>query len=581
MKHFLMALGGLLLMCMPALAQPVPRVETYAGYAFTRFHGSNVSSPIDPAFNTDIPSFNANGGVLQLVINTKKGWLGFVADAGAYHKGSIGGFDIETTVVNYSFGPRVWFNKKHRINPYAQVLVGGTYAAMTKGFAPLFPQLRTGSTTDSAFGLLAGVGLDIRLHRHIAFKPFEASYFYTRLNNPVLDSGRMQDNFRYTGGVAFLFGGEKPAPPPPQPAATRVCPDGTVVPVSQPCPNVNMKLALSPTTATVCQGETVPFTLTTDANLNTSFQWSVNGQNVSQGRDFQFGTAGVNPGTYEIKVAGSGPGLNPAAASATVTVKEYQPPTGTVTASPSEIMGGEKSTLSSNFTGQCGGPIQPATYTASEGRIVDSQFDSTGICDPSSRTEQRKVVTITATARDDKSSGSATTTVTVVCKASAAAVRLPDVLFPMDSSRVNNCGKRILIEQVQSYFQRDPGGQVVLSGHAAENEKVHGLAEQRVRNAAAVITAGTGVCLSIPASQVIVAAPGTDQQGVSFQPGFCGASTSVGATPERPGQMVKPGDTKAEARRVVVWFVPSGGQLPESLGNHSTAASLNITACPK
>jgi hypothetical protein len=191
-------------------------------------------------------------------------------------------------------------------------------------------------------------------------------------------------------------------------------------------------------------------------------------------------------------------------------------------------------------------------------------------------------VTITATAADERGgTGSATTTVTVVCKASAAAIRLPDVLFPADSSRVNNCGKRILLEQVRSYFERDPGGQVVLSGHNAPNEKVHGLAEQRVRNAAAVITAGTGVCLSIPASQVIVAAPGVDQNGVSFQPGFCGASTSIGATPERPGQMVKAGDTKAEARRVVVWFVPSGGQLPESLGDHRTAASLSISGCPK
>jgi hypothetical protein len=87
---------------------------------------------------------------------------------------------------------------------------------------------------------------------------------------------------------------------------------------------------------------------------------------------------------------------------------------------------------------------------------------------------------------------------------------------------------------------------------------------QRALNAAAVISAGTGVCLSIPQSQVLLNATGANQNGVSFEPGFCG--TSIG------------GDASS-TRRVEVWFIPPGGQPPP----YQNASSLPVTAfgCPK
>src|SRR5260370_30204770 len=47
-------------------------------------------------------------------------------------------------------------------------------------------------------------------------------------------------------------------------------------------------------------------------------------------------------------------------------------------------------------------------------------------------------------------------------------------------------------------------GTVVLVGHSSNDETNAKLAQERVSNAAAVITAGTGVCLSIPPAQVQV-----------------------------------------------------------------------------
>ena len=167
--------------------------------------------------------------------------------------------------------------------------------------------------------------------------------------------------------------------------------------------------------------------------------------------------------------------------------------------------------------------------------------------------------------------GTATTTITVIKKAVITPIRLPDVLFDANSARVNNCGKRILLEQLRAYFERDSGGKAVLVGHSSSDEKPMNLAEQRALNAAAVITAGTGVCLAIPQTQVIVSWPGVEQNGVGFEPGFCSSSVRGGLS------------GPAEMRRVEVWFVPPAGQLPSSLTTSQDASSLPVSSlgCPR
>jgi hypothetical protein len=126
------------------------------------------------------------------------------------------------------------------------------------------------------------------------------------------------------------------------------------------------------------------------------------------------------------------------------------------------------------------------------------------------------------------------------------------------------------LEQVRSYHERDSGGTVVLVGHNSSDETHPNLAMQRAMNAAAVITAGTGVCLAIPQDQVQISAPGVDQNGVSFESSFC--KSSVG-----------PVGPNTEMRRVEVWFVPSGGQLPPSVTNNQSAAVMQVSnlGCPK
>lgn len=539
--------GVVTLLSLTAAAQDIPRGEAYFGYSWVRFSSDNAVN------------FNANGGNLQLAYNFNR-WLGVVGDFGGYHKGDINGLVINTTVASFMAGPRFSFNKRGRINPYVQGLFGGAFRATSGLVAFALP----GDVT--RFALLAGGGVDIKMGHHLAIRPVEADYFYTRIDHPEL-AVPMRNNLRLSAGVNFFIGGEKPTPPPP--------------PAPAPKPKPVLSMGLTPPRTEVCEGETVPLTPTLSGTpAGVTYKWTVNGQPAGTGNQFEFSTKGKTPGPYRIGVMAEGQGYQSAQAETSITVKEYRPPTGTVQASPTEVLVGGKSALTASFEGQCGGVIGAPVFTASEGAVNGTEFDSTGVTfDAAAKGDQRKQVTITASATDERNNtGTATTMVTVIQPPVISAVRLPDILFPSGSARVNNCGKRVLLEQLRSYFERDPGGKAVLVGHQVAGEAAN-ISQERVRNAAAVITAGSGICTSVPLDQVIVSAPGVNQEGVNFEPNFCAASV----VPERPGQGVSANDQSAQYRRVTVWFVPSGGKLPESLGTHETAGALNINAlgCPK
>ncbi len=567
MKPCMSVIGAAMLFAYVAAAQDWPRYETSLDYTGTRFDSA-----------TNVRAFNANGGSGDFAYNFNR-WFSGVIDLGAVHNGNV----LDSTIANYLAGPRITVHRGS-IMPYFQVLVGGAYAtssisaplaAPTQDAGVILPGTTIRATRqENAFAMTAGAGLDIKISKHVSFRPIQVEYFLTQLGNLRAFNDNSQNNIRYSAGFNFMFGGEEPTPPPPPTQPQKTCPDGTRVPADAACPKRNVTLSLAATPQELCQGETaqVNASIAGADSSQLSFQWSINGQPIGQQHSFVFGTEGREPGTYTVELVVSSAAVNAASAQTTITVREYRAPTGTAQASPAEIYFGEKSTLSASCQGQCGGTIQAPTFTASEGSVQGDQFDSTGVqFDASNNAEQRKAVTITASCADNRSTGTATTTITVIKKAVITPIRLPDVLFDANSARVNNCGKRILLEQLRAYFERDSAGKVVLVGHASSDETAANLAEQRSLNAAAVITAGTGICLAIPQSQVLVSSPGVDQNGVGFEPGFCSSSVRGGSS------------GMAEMRRVEVWFVPNGGQLPSSLKTYQDASALPVSSlgCPR
>jgi outer membrane protein OmpA-like peptidoglycan-associated protein len=148
------------------------------------------------------------------------------------------------------------------------------------------------------------------------------------------------------------------------------------------------------------------------------------------------------------------------------------------------------------------------------------------------------------------------------------------------NSRVNNCGKRLLLETLTPMLRNDPGATVILIGHHDEREtgaRGARLDMERVNNAAAVISAGKGICPSLDLSRIKVKAAGTDQ-AAQTRPALCGTSVT-----ERSGAEVRANDDRAQFRRVEVWFVPSGAAMPPGITGLTDASSADITklGCPR
>ena len=216
MKKFRIVAAGLLLAA-AASATDYDRYETYLGYSFVTF---NPNSPF-------IPSFNANGGNGQFVYNFDR-WFGVAFDGGVYTHGSVNGFS-DTTVVSFMAGPRFTWNGHGHIKPYIQALFGGAYSTISTS-VDVFPTTLTTTlppgvvvppsgllttrlvASHTGFAMIAGGGLDIKIWKHAYIRPFEASYFLTRipnLNSVVTGNNNNLNNFRYSGGINFMWGGPK------------------------------------------------------------------------------------------------------------------------------------------------------------------------------------------------------------------------------------------------------------------------------------------------------------------------------------------------------------------------------------
>jgi hypothetical protein len=360
------------------------------------------------------------------------------------------------------------------------------------------------------------------------------------------------------------------------------CPCKPETPEEQPCPAC--KITVSSVNAdhtTVCPGEAVHVTATTDAPANATYHWTINGESAGEEKALTFDTSNRAAGTYTLAVTVSAPEHESGTGSTSVTVEPYAPPTGTLSANPNEIWLGEKSTLSvSGLNGHCGGTVHVDGYTASEGTVSDSTYDSTGVqLGSSACSEQRKEVTVTAHLKDDKNEGTATTTIVVKKKQEApAAEHVADILFARNSARVNNCGKRVLLEELKNRRDSDPNGKVVLIGHfdKGEMKRLH-LDEKRAMNAAAVLTAGTGICANFNTSQVLLKAVG-EEQAEAMKPHFCESSVK-----ERSRDRIRASDKRAEYRRVEVWWIPNCGELPASAAGAKDAGEMGVSklGCPR
>lgn len=191
-----------------------PFIETFFGYTYMRVNSAS-----------NVPAVSANGGGGQAAIDFNK-WLGFVMDMGAVHNGNISDQHIDTTLINYLWGPRVSL-RYSRITPYFNILFGGMHATTSTALSaiPVPPQANQpiylpGTPTpppnspvtlravasQTAFAMATGGGLDIKINKHVSFRPIGLDYMLTRLQNFRTLNDNNQHHLRYTTGFNFTFG---------------------------------------------------------------------------------------------------------------------------------------------------------------------------------------------------------------------------------------------------------------------------------------------------------------------------------------------------------------------------------------
>jgi opacity protein-like surface antigen len=206
------AAGMLLTVC--AFGQEFPRYEVGADYSYVRF--------VPSANSTNNHSLNGGGG--SFVFNVDE-YFGIKADLQGYASttsffvfppsvnfpGGASG-SVSGNLFTYLFGPQIKF-RSPKVQPYVHLLVGGAHSNVYGNAFTTICQPTAGacgfskSPSGNAFAMTVGGGLDIPITSLVSIRPAEIDYLLTDFNNRFNQSN--QNNFRYSGGITFTFGGSQ------------------------------------------------------------------------------------------------------------------------------------------------------------------------------------------------------------------------------------------------------------------------------------------------------------------------------------------------------------------------------------
>jgi hypothetical protein len=394
------------------------------------------------------------------------------------------------------------------ITPFVHGLVGGV-----DGAGPQHEPYTWGPV------LTAGGGMDYAtplFDHHLAIRLFQADYQYMHINfGPGIWGGRANINAaRLSAGLVYHI--------------------GTIAPP----PQLTISCSASPTS--VFPGDPVTVTATVgDQNPKLGVVYSLSGDGVSGGNSATatINTASLSPGVHTVKCdAKEGKpgkeGLKPwqvaNEATATFTVKEFEPPTASCSVSPTTIKPGDSATITTTATSPQNRPLT-YTYTASAGSVNGSgnsgTFSSTGA--------PTGPISITCNVADDKGhSVSANTSLTIEAPPPPPQPHtqaLCTINFEKDKARptrVDNEAKACL-DEVALDLQKQSDAKAVIVGESNAKEKaktakqekfaakhkrakVDDYAAERAVNTKAYLVTEKG----IDASRITVATGTTDSQNV-------------------------------------------------------------------
>lgn len=493
---FLSALIVVLLISSSALAQSNsnPKWDAFIGYQYQQADGDSVptagSNPNSPGWFT-FPDMNKGiGGALTF--NFDSHW-GLESDFG-YSRNT----DQAASEWTASAGPR--------------------FIARTDTFAfflhalPGFNRVsyEAGQVTNNGIGAVLGGGMDLPISKMVAWRLFQVDWVwgkhnFSNLAGPQFTSLR-RPNFegaRLRTGIVFNFGGA------PAVAPTAAC---SVQP--------SEVLVGEPITATV-----------TPSNFNpkhpVTYSWSGTGGQVT-GKDTAatIDTTNAAPGSYKVTAQVTDPKAktnNVASCSANYTIKPLppkNPPTMSLSASPTSVTPGGSATLTASCTSPDGVPVSVANWTSTGGAVSGAGNSAT----LSTAGAAPGAVTITATCTDARGLNSQASTQVTVQNPPAnpqiqvleARLALHSIYYPTAQPATDRPGAGLVTSQqrilqalatdFKTYLQSKPDAHLILEGHAdirgsdAYNQK---LTERRVNSVKAYL-----VSQGIPESNIETVAYG-------------------------------------------------------------------------
>jgi hypothetical protein len=485
------------------------RWDIFAGYSYLAPKGTvTTTNPNGQTVSASYDAVNVGGiGSGAYFFNR---FVGVQAEFGIHEWGTqvspssnIGSHGNDDGFITIAGGLVLRFPDEN-ITPFVHALVGG---ALVGG--PYFEPNKWGPD------ITVGGGMDYEtpwLNHHLAIRLFQADYEYMHADwGPVVYGGRANINAaRLSAGVVIHVGSI--APPTPITLACTASPE-TIFPGD-------------PVTLTASAGELNP----KDHVIYTWTGTGVTGNDTNPKID----TSALAPGEYTVTgtVKEGRPGkegLRPwetATCTAGITVKAFEPPTISCSASPSTIKPGDPSTITSVGVSPQNRPLT-YSYTASAGTITGT--DTTA--EYSSAGAPTGVVGITCNVSDDKGhTESSSTSLTITAPYVPPAPKtqaLCSISFANDAkrpTRVDNEAKACL-DQVALDLKQQADAKAVVVGEsdAAENAKtakeqayaakhkhatVDEFAAQRAVNAKDYLVTEQG----IDASRISVATGTTDGQ---------------------------------------------------------------------
>jgi hypothetical protein len=528
--------------------EPPPRWNLFIGYSFLSPHGSVDSSP-------DLQDKNLPASYHHVTLGGDFSYSYFLGR----HLGLTGEMGLHEWGIQNS-NP-TGMDGTHGNNDGFTTVAGGVVLRDVHGqWTPFFHVLGGGALVDGpahnmfTWGevMSGGAGLDYNtplFHRRLALRLFQVDYEYMHVDFGNNSSGQPIGGsvginaLRLSTGIVF----------PPTPAL--------------PLP---LTLECTPSPAVVFPGDPVTVTALAgnlNSKLNANYSWSGAGV-TGNGMTASVATGSLAPGTHTVicgvKEGKPGKeGLQPgqtADASATFTVKPFEPPTISCSANPSTIKPGEPSTITSIGLSPQNRPLTfgyNSTVGTISGRGATAVFDSAGA--PTGG------VGITCTATDDKGQAAAAATGITITAPYVPPVphtqSLCSIGFATDKqrpTRVDNEAKACL-DEVALDLQKQSDAKVVVVGTATAKEKAKMAKEQKaalknkhikVEDFAAQRAVNTKDYLvtekGIDPSRVIVAISTADDQRVEDYLVPAGANFSAEVAGTKP---VDESAVKAETRK--------------------------------